>query len=478
MLDHRKLTNAKCVLIVCPLNTVGNWYKEYQTWLEEIETERRPRLHALWEGKTISQRTSALQTWKRRGGVGIMHYDFFRLLVNNATGTAKTKTKTSSSNKTIIRETLLDPGPDIVVCDEGHLLKNHKSKLSEALSKIQTIRRIVLTGTPLQNNLVEYHTMVNFVKPNLLGSLKEFQNRFVNPIKNGQCKDSSEYDVKIMKRRAHVLHSKLDGCVQRLDYSVLTPYLPTKHEYCIIIKLSDKQKDLYRDYLAKNVSEDLVERSRKILLHYSVLVKILAHPIVLTFMKEKESDELTDEDEGSIKDFICDDTSEDDVTPNAESGSDVEWLDGEKKKRQIRTRSRKDEIPAESEEEAKTSLGNAWWCSHFAKKEDMYDTNLSGKLVVLQEILKTCEAIGDRVLIFSQYLTTLNIIEEFLAEWDKDAVKALAAKGAAPVTFPPTVASSEGRWRQNIEYFRIDGQTKTDDRQKHCDTFNKKSASK
>lgn len=53
--------------------------------------------------------------------------------------------------------------------------------------------------------------MVNFVKPNLLGSLKEFQNRFVNPIKNGQCKDSSERDVKIMKRRAHVLHSKLDG---------------------------------------------------------------------------------------------------------------------------------------------------------------------------------------------------------------------------------------------------------------------------
>ena len=58
------------------------------------------------------------------------------------------------------------------------------------------------------------HCMVNFVKPNLLGSKKEFCNRFVNPITNGQCANSTERDVKIMKRRAHVLHESLAGCVQ------------------------------------------------------------------------------------------------------------------------------------------------------------------------------------------------------------------------------------------------------------------------
>ena len=56
--------------------------------------------------------------------------------------------------------------------------------------------------------------MVNFVKPNLLGTRKEFGNRFVNPITNGQCTDSSPADVKLMKRRAHILHEMLAGCVQ------------------------------------------------------------------------------------------------------------------------------------------------------------------------------------------------------------------------------------------------------------------------
>ena len=56
--------------------------------------------------------------------------------------------------------------------------------------------------------------MVSLVKPNLLGTRKEFANRFVNPIINGQCRDSTQTDVKIMKKRAHILHETLSGCVQ------------------------------------------------------------------------------------------------------------------------------------------------------------------------------------------------------------------------------------------------------------------------
>lgn len=56
--------------------------------------------------------------------------------------------------------------------------------------------------------------MVSFIKKNLLGSLHEFRNRFINPIQNGQCADSTPKDVRIMKKRAHVLHAMLSRCVQ------------------------------------------------------------------------------------------------------------------------------------------------------------------------------------------------------------------------------------------------------------------------
>jgi len=56
--------------------------------------------------------------------------------------------------------------------------------------------------------------MVDFIRPNLLGSIKDFTNRFINPITNGQYSDSTPLDVKLMKGRSHVLHKMLEGFVQ------------------------------------------------------------------------------------------------------------------------------------------------------------------------------------------------------------------------------------------------------------------------
>lgn len=104
--------------------------------------------------------------------------------------------------------------------------------------------RIILTGTPMQNNLMECkwfkmtyavifiasyifqinmvhnhilfldYCMVQFVKPNLLGTMKEFKTNFVNPISNGQYQDSTAEDIRFMHTRTHVLHKLLKGTIQ------------------------------------------------------------------------------------------------------------------------------------------------------------------------------------------------------------------------------------------------------------------------
>ena len=159
------------------------------------------------KGNQRDQRMYTLRNWLEGGGVMIIGYDMYRNLANEQNKKVKPKARD------IFQRSLVDPGPQLVICDEGHLLKNEATAISKAMNKIATRRRIVLTGTPLQNSLIEYHCMIQFVKPNLLGTKKEFTNRFANPIKNGQAADSTEGDVRVMKRRAHVLHKMLEGIV-------------------------------------------------------------------------------------------------------------------------------------------------------------------------------------------------------------------------------------------------------------------------
>lgn len=100
--------------------------------------------------QTKDHRVYILKRWQNSGGVLIIGFEMYRNLV---LGTRRTKID-SHNHKTVLR-CLTEPGPDVIVCDEGHLLKSDRTKTSDALRLVKTPVRIALTGTPLQNNLTE-----------------------------------------------------------------------------------------------------------------------------------------------------------------------------------------------------------------------------------------------------------------------------------------------------------------------------------
>ncbi|XP_015180488.1 PREDICTED: transcriptional regulator ATRX-like isoform X2 [Polistes dominula] len=459
LLTHEE-TGIKTILVVCPLSTVLNWVNEFEIWLKDVENGGDIDLFELTKCKKNFERKYQLQSWHQRGGVLIIGYEMFR----NLTGANKNIRK---NMKDAILKCLIDPGPDLIVCDEGHLLKNEDTAISKSMKRVKTLRRIVLTGTPLQNNLIEYHCMVQFVKPNLLGTKREFLNRFVNPITNGQFDNSTEYDVKLMKKRAHVLHKLLKGSIQRFDYSVLTPFLPPKQEYVIFVRLTDVQIKLYQYYL-DNLTRQSSGVKGTLFADFQALQRIWTHPVVLQLNSEKvekanEKKRYNSDSEGSLKNFVVSD-DEEETTSSSNSDSDVQSIHSASPIRKRKTRNNDHdsepelvEVSPEKEEE--------WW-SQFVQPEHFEDMRVSTKLVLLFGILRECEKIGDKVLVFSQSLYSLTLIEQFLAQIDEAEQNNRILQ---------RLEGHTGSWSLGLDYFRLDGQTSAENRSIWCKIFNKPS---
>uniref|UniRef100_A0A1A9ZYY0 SNF2 N-terminal domain-containing protein n=1 Tax=Glossina pallidipes TaxID=7398 RepID=A0A1A9ZYY0_GLOPL len=87
---------------------------------------------------------------------------------------------------------LVRPCPDLVICDEGHRIKNSQAGISQALKEIHSHRRTVFTGYPLDTNLVEYWCTTVLSGPNYLRNKTQFCNMFERPVHNGFCVDSTD----------------------------------------------------------------------------------------------------------------------------------------------------------------------------------------------------------------------------------------------------------------------------------------------
>ncbi|XP_037030534.1 DNA excision repair protein ERCC-6-like isoform X2 [Bradysia coprophila] len=416
------------ILVLCPISTIMNWKEEILRWLGSInDGHRKLQILELGQRDDIDRKLMFLQNWSQCDSESpaaiclIMGYDSFRNLVNFHTTKANAKKYKESSLRQIrdrIRKYLLAPA-DIVICDEGHVIKNSTAGITLAVNQIETKRRIVLTGTPMQNHLMEYYSMVNFVRPYFLGSRQHFNEYFAEPIKSGQHADSCVTDIKYMKQRSYALHKKLSKIVQRREISLLKDFLPEKFEFVLFIPLTQIQYDLYKYFLANRGG---VIEAKRLFGDYTCLRKIWTHLKVLDNAHQKsvaKKRRTTNNDDGSN-----DDDADEEYGP---SGS-LQMVD------------------------------NDWWRKAIDKKQ-LENASSSHKMIILFEILNECKRVGDKCVIFSSFVEVLNVVEYFMQKIDQRNGKA-------------GLENFVGPWRKNEDYYRLDGSTPKDRRPSMINNFN------
>lgn len=148
LLINSRRTGIERVLVISPLSTVNNWAREFVHWMA-FAHRKNIEVYDISRFKDKPTRIFKLNEWFEEGGVCILGYDMYRILANEKAKGLRKKQREQ------LQQALVEPGPDLVVCDEGHLLKNEKTSISKAVTRMRSKRRIVLTGTPLQNNLKE-----------------------------------------------------------------------------------------------------------------------------------------------------------------------------------------------------------------------------------------------------------------------------------------------------------------------------------
>ncbi|KAH8815865.1 SNF2 family N-terminal domain-containing protein [Xylogone sp. PMI_703] len=242
----------KKALIVCPVTLIENWKKEFRRWLGNerigvfVADDKNTRLTDFTHGKSYS--------------VMIIGYEKLR---------------------NVQEELKKGSGIDLVVADEGHRLKTAQNKSAQAIRSLNTPRRIILSGTPLQNDLSEFYVMVDFINPGLLGTFNSFKKDFETPILRSREPGASENDIEKGNDRAEELSSITNMFILRRTADVMSKFLPPKTEYVVFCKPTSVQAQVYRHVLDSPMFGRVLGSSESALQLITILKKVCNAPSLL-----------------------------------------------------------------------------------------------------------------------------------------------------------------------------------------------------
>ena len=220
---------------MCPSSLVRNWYNEINKWLPNklsplaIDNGSKDQID-----KNL---TGFINTFGRRphNPILIISYETFRL-----------------------HASVLHMGEvGLLLCDEGHRLKNCENQTYRALMGINCKRRVLLSGTPIQNDLLEYFSLVHFVNEGLLGTAQEFRKKFENPILRGRDADATDAVASRGKEVLGEMADIVNRSIIRRTQALLSKYLPVKVEQVVCCGMTSLQSDIYNSFC----SSDTVRRA-------------------------------------------------------------------------------------------------------------------------------------------------------------------------------------------------------------------------
>ncbi|CAM0879623.1 unnamed protein product [Alopecurus aequalis] len=285
-LFHSRLIRR--VLVVAPKTLLDHWSKE----LSVVGLKYKIRDYS---GTSLKVRDSELQYAFKDGGVLLTTYDIVRNNYKLIRGDFYKGNMEGKYDKLIRGDFYNDADEDedgkfwdYVILDEGHIIKNPSTQRAKSLLEIPCVHRIVISGTPIQNNLKEMWALFYFCCPEVLGDKDEFKTRYESAIIRGNDKSATNREKHIGSNVAKELRERIQPYfLRRMKSEVFADTgsaddkkLSKKNELIVWLKLTACQRKLYEAFLNSDIVHNSMQGSP--LAAITILKKICDHPMILT----------------------------------------------------------------------------------------------------------------------------------------------------------------------------------------------------
>ena len=189
----------------------------------------------------------------------------------------------------------------LMLADEGHRSKNGDSLTFTALNSLRCERRVILSGTPIQNDLSEYFSLLNFANPGYLGTRNDFRKNFESAILRGRDADATDKEKEVSDKKLTELCKWFLNLLLEKQTNILSKYLPVKYEYVVFVGLSPMQKKLYEYFVTSPEIKKLLKGvGSQPLKAIGMLKKLCNHPDLLNLPDDLDGcDSLIPKDSGS-----------------------------------------------------------------------------------------------------------------------------------------------------------------------------------